>query len=415
MPSQTEQKTYSVYELNSEIKRILEGSFTQYIWVKGEIIGFNKQIGKKHMYFQLQEKDASGDNLKSTIPVTLFAGDIIKVLNKFKEGNLGRDLCDDMEARVLCKVNVYPPHGSYNLVIKDIDPEFTLGKMAQNREAIIAYLKSKNLLDRNKITTTLPLVPQSIGLITTMGEGYHDFINKLKESNLYFKVYFYPATVQGKNVETEVCRALDYFNTRNDIQVIVITRGGGSRTDLIWFDNKKIAEKIALMKIPIITGIGHTRDISITDMVAFSSQQTPSAVATFIVEKVNNFLRKIELLTGEMEHNAQNIIRFQKQILEQTREQINRESSIYLERNREKINNLYKELLFNLLNFIRNIKENLGSLVSIINSYDPLNTVKMGFSISRVGGKVVKSIKEIKFGENMTTTISDGEIESIIK
>ncbi|PIV02797.1 MAG: exodeoxyribonuclease VII large subunit, partial [Sulfurimonas sp. CG03_land_8_20_14_0_80_36_25] len=202
-----------------------------------------------------------------------------------------------------------------NIIIKDIDPEYTLGKLAQSREAIIQYLRSKNLLDKNK-RTFLPLVPQIVGLISQLdSEGYTDFISELKKSRLYFKIRFYNASVQGEKVESEICEALDYFNQQQNVDAVVIVRGGGSKTDLSWFDNKKIAEKIAFMQPPVITGIGHKTDFTITDMVAFSFQQTPSIAATFLIERINDFLGRIDSLSVEIAHNSQNLTKLELQNL----------------------------------------------------------------------------------------------------
>jgi len=314
----------------------------------------------------------------------------------------------------LCKLDLYPPHGHYSIIIKDIDPEFTLGKLAQSREAIIQYLRSKNLLDKNK-RTSLPLVPQTIGLISQLdSEGYTDFIGELKKSKLYFKIRFYNASVQGEKVEPEVCEALDYFNQQRNVDAVVIVRGGGSKTDLSWFDNKKIAEKIAFLQIPVITGIGHKTDFTITDMVAFSYQQTPSTAAAFFVERVNEFLDKIGALSVEIAHNSRSLTKLGLQNLIEIKKQINRESTLYLEKDKEELKENRNNLLFYCKEFFKNIRETIKQYSLRIDSLDPINIIRLGFSVSKVSGKTIKSIKEVKVGQNMITTVSDGEIKSII-
>jgi len=409
-----QQKTYTILELNTGIKEVLGESFPEFIWVRGEISDFDKNKNKKHIYFVLQEKNPDKDQIISQIPATIFNSDIDRIFKKFQEANLGNELKDGIEVRVLCKLDLYPPHGHYSIIIKDIDPEFTLGKLAQSREAIIQYLRSKKLLDKNK-QTFLPLVPQTIGLISQLdSEGYTDFISELKKSRLYFKIRFYNASVQGEKVEPEVCEALDYFNQQRNVDAVVIVRGGGSKTDLSWFDNKKIAEKIAFLQIPVITGIGHKTDFTITDMVAFSYQQTPSIAATFFVERINEFLDKVDALSVEIAHNSQNLTKLELQNLIEMKRQINRESTLFLEGDKEELKENRKNLLFYCKEFFKNIRETIKQYSLRIDSLDPINIIRLGFSVSKASGKTIKSIKEVKVGQNMITTVSDGEIKSII-
>lgn len=411
-----QQKTYTVFELNNKIKRVLEGSFPDLIWVRGEITGFDKskRKGYKHIYFQLQEKDPDKDQIISEIPAVIFNNDITQIWQKLQETNVATAFRDGMEIRVLSKVDVYPPWGKYSLIIKDVDPEFTLGKLARTREMIIQYLKSKGLLERNK-EMPLPLVPQSVGLITQVNsEGYNDFLSKLRESNLGFKVKFFNSSVQGKNVESEVCAALDYFNKQQDVDVVVITRGGGAKTDLSWFDNKKIAERIAFLQIPVLTGIGHKTDYTITDMAAFSSEQTPSAVATFLVDRVKNFLQNINELSVDIAYSTENYLKSTFQQLKEIKDQTSRESLLFLQRDKEKIERIQVEFSLYCQDFFKSIRNTIHNYKSNINILDPINTLQRGFSITRIEGETIKNIQKVKKGQNMVTTVSEGEIESTV-
>lgn len=408
-----QEKTYTILELNTEIERVLEGSFTGLIWVRGEITGFDKQKNQKNIFFQLQEKNPNKDQIISKISATIFNSDIKKILQKFSQIS-NTELRDGLEIRALCRIDVYPPWGEYKMVIKDIDPEFTLGKLAQTRAMIIEDLKNKGLLDKNK-QLILSLVPQFIGFITQKGrEGYTDFLSKLKDSGLSFRVRFYNSSVQGEKVESEICEALDYFHQKKNVDVIVIVRGGGAKTDLSWFDNKKIAERIAHMPVPVVTGIGHRTDLTITDMVAFSSQQTPSIAATFLIDRVNEFIKNIDSLAVEINHNSEVFIKSEMQSLKEVKTQIIRESLLFLEKNKEQLKENYNNLVLYCKELLRNTRETIKSYLSNIDFLDPINTVRRGFSISKINGKTIKSIKDARIDQNMITTVSDGEIKSII-
>jgi exodeoxyribonuclease VII large subunit len=240
---------------------------------------------------------------------------------------------------------------------------------------------------------SLPLVPQTIGLITQINsEGYNDFLGKLRESKFAFKVKFYNSSVQGKNVEPEVCVALDYFNTQKKVDAIVITRGGGSKTDLSWFDNKKIAEKIAFLRTPVLIGIGHKTDYTITDMVAFSSQQSPTAVATFLIDHIRDVLQELKNM----------------------RIYINKESYAFLRESKKEISRVWPDIISDCKQFFKNTKNTINNYKIDINSFDPINILQKGFSITKVDGKAIKSINKVRKGNNILTIVSDGEIRSIV-
>ena len=409
-----QQKIWTVSEFNNAVKQILENSFSDLIWVQGEIIGFDKQKNRKHIYFQLQEKDPVQEQVMSEISVIIFEGDKPKLREKLLAANVGAAFRDGAEVRVLCKVNVYSPRGQYGLIIKDIDTEFSLGKLAQAKEEIIKYLKDKELLDRNK-KVPLALVPLSIGLITQVDtEGYNDFISKLQESNYSFQVSFYASIMQGQKVEQEVSAGLDYFNKQKRVDIIVITRGGGAKTDLSWFDNKKIAEKIAFSEIPVLTGIGHKTDYSITDMVAFSSQQTPSSAAVFLVDRVKDFLENINQVADDIVYSSENYLRFILEKLTETKTYLARESLLFLQVHKNRIQTIQENIVSNCKHFFKQAIEIINNYKSSIYFLDPIKTLQRGFSITKMNGKTIKSIKMVKKGQDISTTVSDGEIKSNI-
>ena len=409
-----QQKTYSVFELNNKIEQIVEKSFSGLIWVRGETSGFDKQRNNTHIYFQLQEKHPGKDEAISVISATLFSSDLKKVRQKLQEAGVAADLRDGIEVRVFGKVDVYPPLGKYSLIIRDIDPVFTLGKLAQSRDIIIKYLKSKGLLERNKMVP-LPLVPLSVGLITqTNTEGYNDFLNKLQESGFAFKVKFYNSSVQGKKVEQEIYNALDYFERQRNVDIVVITRGGGSKSDLSWFDNKKIAEKIASLRTPVLTGIGHKTDLTVTDMVACCVQQSPSSAATFLVDKIKSFLQEINEVSLDITYSTKSYLELAGREIEGMKSQITRESLLFLKNAKEDLDRTRLDFPPYCKYFFESIKDIINGYKFNIDYADPINSIKRGFSITRVNGKALKSIENIKKGQDIVSTLSDGDIKSTV-
>jgi len=282
------EKVFTVLEINTIVKGLIREAFPETIWVCGEIQGLRPDRNKRHTYFELVQKQAEGDGIVAKVKVALFAGRKPLIQRRINETEGGFELKNDIEVKFLCEVSLHPPTGQYSLVVVDIDTVYTLGKVAQNRLKVIEDLKMRGLLEKNKLTC-FPLLPLRVGLVTAYDSAaYHDFINELKNSSYSFKVLVQNCHMQGKLVEGDVVKALCFFNNLSSkkLDVIVITRGGGSTADLAYFDNKKIAESIAGSNLPIISAIGHQINTTITDMVSHTFCITPTKAAGVLVERI---------------------------------------------------------------------------------------------------------------------------------
>ena len=437
-----EEITYRVFELNQKIKEVLESSFSQAVWVRGEITGFDRQSKHKNIFFQLQQKDKIHNRLLATVNCLL--QESIKphlrerliqegVVKQLREG------LDGLEVRLKVRVSVYAPGGRYTLMVEDIDPAFTLGQLEQNRKRIIDDLEKRCLINKNKVETFLPAVIQRIGFITKEGsQAYFDFLKKLESSHLSFSLLFYQAAVQGRQVESSILKALNYFEHHPDkIDIVVIVRGGGARSDLSWFDNQKIAEAIANFPKPVLTGIGHKTDTSIADLVAYWAAPTPSSLADFITERNENYLQEIGKLAREISFSCWNIAQRHQQTianrqlsiqtsihkdcqrafqnLEFLQKDISSRSYQYLKDQKGNILET-REIIAELVKrTIRKAKETIEKYRDKITILDPINVMKRGFSLTTVNGKIIKGIQGLNPGEIMWTHLYQGKIKSRIE
>ena len=393
----TPEKTYRVFELNQEIKRVLETSFPQSIWVQGEIADFDRHARQRLIFFQLQEKDETHNRLLASVDCLLRDETKPYLRKRLAEGGVIKEVThglDGLEVKLKVRISVYPPSGKYSLIVEDIDPEFTLGKLEQNRERIIKFLEKHRLLEKNK-STSLPIVIEKVGLITKEGsQAYFDFLKKLEESHFHFSVFLFQTTLQGRSVEREVSQAMQYFKSHQEmINVLVLIRGGGSKSDLSWFDNQKIAEAIANFPKPVLTGIGHKTDISIADLVAYQSLPTPNAVANFLVEHNQKYLQEIENLVQEIHLSLQGFLRF----------------------HRQEVETLWKEILRNSYQYLQHQKEILQRIQEGIKALDPKNILKRGFSLTTLNGKIISNLNNLHQGQIIWTHLYKGKIKSTIK
>jgi exodeoxyribonuclease VII large subunit len=298
-PTTSEPDDYTVSRLNEKVKAVIEQTFPTAIWLVGEVSGFNKSAHRKHVTFELAEREPGGATI-SKIPATLFQGTRKEIEKALKAAGDPFQLEDEISVRMRIRVELYVPWGQYRAVVEELDVNYTLGEAARRREEIIRKLVEAGLVGINSELPMAPL-PLRVALITSLkSDAYNDVLRTLQESGFAFEVTAHGARVQGHSTQPSVLNALDWIRERADnFDVVLICRGGGSRTDLVWFDSEKLGKTVALFPIPIVIGIGHEQDQSVLDAVGRSCK-TPTAAAALIVEAVQQSLERIETVRSEL-------------------------------------------------------------------------------------------------------------------
>lgn len=304
----SEPSAWTVSEFNERVKSLVKGAFGSFR-IQGFVSGFARSFARGgHVYFELQERESAEDaQASAVVTLILWRGLRNKLESALRE--LGGDL-DDMQVYFQVKPDLYVKSGRLSLIIEDIDVEASLGAQKLDRERLLRKLAAEGLLEKNRLLD-LPLAPLRIGLVTSQeSAAYHDFIQELKLYGLAFSVLAVDARVQGTEAETTVPAALATLGRRvAELDVLVLIRGGGSRSDLAAFDSESIARAIASSPLPLLTGIGHEIDRSVADEVAQRSFKTPTAVAQFLAERVEGFLEDVTERGREIRRIAESVIR----------------------------------------------------------------------------------------------------------
>lgn len=288
--------SYSVGELLDVVDAVLEEHLRSPVWVQGEIAGLRR--GRNgHVYFDLVDRADDG-RVQALLPVVLWAstGDLVNAHLR-RVGSIRMD--DGVRIRVSGSVDLYRARGTVQLHMTGIDPTYTLGLLAGERERVLNALRAEGLLERNR-ALSLPAVPDRVGLVTAAGSAAEaDFLRTLAESGYRWRVVQVDARVQGNGSERDVAAALRTL-ARRDVDVIAVVRGGGARTDLATFDTELVARTIAGLAVPVVTGIGHETDRSVADEVAHTAHRTPTACAGALVESVGASVRRVESAWGAL-------------------------------------------------------------------------------------------------------------------
>ncbi|MEG2493439.1 MAG: exodeoxyribonuclease VII large subunit [Rikenellaceae bacterium] len=442
-------------QLQSKIKFTLEDNFSE-CWVAAEINEINVN-NSGHCYIMFVEK--GGDN---QVPRAKISGVIWRsqytMLNSFFREATGQPLHSGIKVLVKVSVNYHELYG-ISLVVKDIDPTYTLGDMERQRQECINKLKEDGIFEMNK-ELDMPLVPQRIAVISSdKAAGYQDFINELNgnEYGYHFTTSLYVAFMQGEEAERSIIEALNAIADKmDDFDTIAIIRGGGSQSDLACFNSYRICSYIAQFPLPILTGIGHNKDVSVADMVSFVSLKTPTAVAGWFVDRAHSFEQKIDKYGELIVKSARDVLQLKSQNIDLLWQQLRHNTSESIHANEMLLNTLHREIfaksstlikmesqkqiqLFNYLKersgrvivsrgekvdgYINDIKTLYGlflarrlSQVELLDSkikgFDPDRILKMGYSIATIGGKSVKSAKDVSVGQKIDIRLTDGTVKT---
>ena len=278
------QGALSISGLNERVRAAIQGGFPEPIWVVGEVTDYDKNQDRQHIFFTLLEK--TGEAISAQVSVAMFERTAKSLRSKLSRLADPMNLADGIEIRALVRVDLYPRNGRYQLIVEDIDPSFTLGKLALGREEILRELRDKKL-DAKNSSLLLPVPTLRVGVLTSVNsDGWNDFHKQIQASDIGFSITVYDARVQGELLRPTILKGLKYFAERKtEFDVVCIVRGGGSRTDLAWFDDRDVALAVARHPLKIICGIGHQRDQSILDLISHS-EKTPTAVANYLATEV---------------------------------------------------------------------------------------------------------------------------------
>lgn len=247
------------------------------VWVVGEVQRYTVSRNG-HAYFQLVEK-GEWDQVKASLSAVIFRTQRLRVEKALSKA--GTVLEEGSEVRAEVELDFYPPNGRLQAIVREVDSTFSLGKLALRRREILESLSRRGLLDRNR-GLELAALPLRVGLVASKGSaGYHDFRRTLEESPYDFRVITRDSAVQGAGAEASLVKALRSLQAEQ-VDVVVMVRGGGAKADLAAFDGETLAEAIAACPLPVLTGLGHQIDESVADRVAYRSFKTPTAVAEFL-------------------------------------------------------------------------------------------------------------------------------------
>ena len=390
-------KTVSVTELNGIIKSLLEGEpFLSDVFVRGEISNF-KAHSSGHFYFSLKDE---GGILKSVM---------------FRSSAVNLPFLPENGMKVVAhgRISSYVRDGQYQLYADSMEPD-GIGSLYVAFEQLKSKLSKEGLFDENR-KKAIPKIPRRVGVITSpTGAAVRDIINVTGRRFPYAEIVIYPSLVQGPDAALSLCNGVQYFNEKNNVDTIIIGRGGGSIEDLWAFNDEMLARTISASDIPIISAVGHETDFTICDFVSDMRAPTPSAAAEIAVPDMQELKRKINnIISRESSVLSLKIDSYRKRLSLIKNSRVLLSPMNMIDDKNLSVLELSKKL-DNLIDLsISEKRHKLSAAVGQLNALNPMSIVSRGYSaIFDDTGSVVKSIKDVNVGETVDLKVSDGTIKA---
>lgn len=431
----------SLYELNNIVRQAIECALPNDVWVVAELAE-GRQGSGGHFYGELVQKDASDRRIIARARMTIWARMYSMLSLRFTR-ETGETLRSGLKLLLRVSVTFHEQYG-YSLNVLDIDPSYTLGDMARKRKEILRQLELDGIINDNK-TLPLPTMLQRIAVVSSAhAAGYGDFCDQLtnNEYGLRFDIQLFPAIMQGERVEESILSALDAVlatsasgeDVEDVFDCVVIIRGGGATTDLSDFDSYPLAAAIAQFPLPVLVGIGHDRDETVLDYVANQSIKTPTAVAAFLIDHQAQLLLRLQEIEAQIPQWISNRLQQAHHLLElieaslpvyldkRLQQEYHRlalvETSLpallssSLQREHHRLEMLAASFPARAQMLLERRSNQLQLLEQRLKGLDPELLLQRGYSITTVGGMVLKDSSQVTEGDVIVTKLAHGELYS---
>jgi len=403
----------TVGRLGELLKEGLSALFPGDLWVEGQVSGFH-DARSGHAYFDLVEpSDEPGRAVAAKLSVALFKQARGRVDRTLSEAG-GLALSNDMQVRIRARIDFYPPSGRLQLIMQGIDPGFTLGRLAVERERLLHALADEGLLRANR-ANPIPVPPLRVGLVTSVGSAAHaDFNEELSCSGFPFTILERDARVQGEGSAIDLAEALHMVATHRP-DVIALVRGGGSATDLAAFDAEVLARTIATLDVAVVTGIGHEVDRAVADEVAHSAFKTPTACAAAIVGQVTAFADAFADLQESIAQRAGASTARAADLLDDLAHRTATSATAVLDRRTDRLDDLVGRLRRSPTATLERQVERLAGITDNLRALDPARILARGWSITRLAdGTLVRSVTDTATGDTLVTHVAGGTVTSTV-
>lgn len=414
MPEVINDKTiFSLLEVTKSIQKTISERYRGLYWVKAEMNKLNHYKHSGHCYPELVEK--KDGKIVAEIRSILWRTDFERINNQFIK-LLNEPLRDGITIYFQAGISYDPLHG-LSLRIVDIDASFVLGELEKEKRESILKLQQEGIFDANK-RLPFPIIPKRLAIISVeTSKGLSDFFKIINNNPWGYKIEttLYPALLQGDKSIPSIIKQLAVIAERiESYDAVAIIRGGGGEVGLSSYNNFNLSKAIAIFPIPVLTGIGHSTNETVTEMVAYKNAITPSELADFLIQKFHNFSIPLDQLQEKLILFAKNRFQQERAHLTTFAQSLSWNSKNTFTSERHELKILSQRLHLFSQQTIKDHQSRLDNMERLINLANPTNLLKRGFSITKLNGKAISSTNQVQEGDVLETIFVDGKITSTI-
>lgn len=436
MPEEVNRKTiFSLLEVSKSIQKTLSERYQQIYWVKAEMNRLNLYPHSGHCYPELVQKAAG--KIIAEMKGIIWREDYLRISSMFLRV-LREPLKDGVTILFAARITYDPVYG-LSLRILDIDPSYSLGELEREKYETIQRLQEEKIYDLNR-SLEPAMLPRRIAIISVQtSKGYADFINILEKNPYGYRFFhmLFPAVLQGDKAVDSILYQMERIRkVVNHFDALAIIRGGGGDVGLNCYNSYLLASEVARFPLPVLTGIGHSTNETVTELVAHKNAITPSELADFLIQSFHNFAVPLQRATEKIAEKSVRMIENEKSgllhnvrllksitsgkisnnrtILQNSRASVIADTKTFLRGRHEKITEMTQEInkkVSLIFQHHHRQVEHLGQKTALL---DPVNVLKRGYSITFSNGKSVRSVDEIDEGDPVTTRLADGVITSTV-
>ncbi len=399
-------QAFTLHQLQRHIKQTLYDQYPDPVWVVAEIAEI-KSHASGHCYLNLVEKGAREGVPKAQARAVIWRSNY-PALSSYFEQETGQRLAVGLQIMASVIVTYHELYG-FSLEIIALDASFTLGDMERQRRETILRLEEEGVMTMNQ-ELELPAVVQRIAIISSaQAAGYQDFMKELRASVYQFETTLFEASMQGSTAEDSLIAALgEVADREEEFDVAVIIRGGGATSDLNCFNSYNLCNHIAQFPLPVITGIGHDKDQSVADLVAHTALKTPTATATWLVERMLQIVGWLTDAALLLRDATRERIHSEELRLQHLQSSLRHESRERLLRERTTIELAGRQLPERIEQLLTHARQRLDLAAEVVASHSPQQLLRLGFAIVRSEGRALKRVEEIDRADQITIEVSDG-------
>ncbi len=412
MPEVIDNKTiFSLLEVSRSIQKTIADRYRSLYWIKAEMNKLNYYTHSGHCYPELVEK--KDGKVVAEMRSILWKADYQRINDQSRK-LLNEPLRDGITVLFQAAISYDPLYG-FSLKIVDIDPTFVLGELEKEKRESIRKLQEEGIFHANK-NLPFPLLPKRLAIISVeTSKGLSDFFKIIQRNPWQYKFEYtlFPALLQGdKSIPSIIRQLANIAEKTEEFDAIAIIRGGGGEVGLSSYNNYQLAKAIAIFPIPVITGIGHSTNETVSEMVAYQNAITPSELADFLIQKFHQFAIPVDEAQNRIIQASKSLFEREERLLMQFSQSISWNSKAVLATQEHKLTTLTNHLQLFYRQLLKDRKADLNSIQRLLQLADPKQLLRKGFSITKINGHAITQDISVQVGDEIETILYEGTVYS---